>query len=374
MRVVELGAFGSPPAPVVAIHFAPDSQSFAAVRRLDTWVVGLSWYDLRRNEAVVPTPGDPDHGGGAEEDAGYAPDPVLSADHRFLAYVYIGRGPEYFLKLIDRAAPKRSKRRERHLTALEWEGYHNAQTYLALRFSPDGQFLVAGVIAGDELEEDTRSGIYWWRVNSVLAGRGPRSNGEFLPEKRYLPTPRPDVWNYNSARSLAFTPDGTVLAAGLWQAQVSRWEFASGRGLPPLGVTPRRAKSRRRHPAPTPAWRLAFSADGQTLAVADETVTFYEANTAAPRATLPAGPSVRHGPGRPPGPSVLDLSFHSSESLLATACGDEVLRWWDGLTGAARQTFDCGVGPLTAVAFSPDGCVCAAGGEGGHVALVDVDR
>src|SRR5262245_33925796 len=129
MRVVELSAFSSPPAPITAIHFAPDGLTFAAVRRLDTWVVGLSWYDLRRNEAIILGGGDHDFGGGAEEDAGYAPDPVLSVDHRFLAYVYIERGPEYSLCLVDRAASKKSRRHMRKLTALEWEGYHNAQTY-----------------------------------------------------------------------------------------------------------------------------------------------------------------------------------------------------------------------------------------------------
>jgi hypothetical protein len=115
MRVNTLG--GALAAPITAIHFAPDGLTFAAVRRFDTWIVALSWFDLRENKPVVPPPRDPDHAGGAEEDAGYAPDPVLSADHRFLAYVYIERGPEYSLRLIDRAAPKKSRRRERRLAA-----------------------------------------------------------------------------------------------------------------------------------------------------------------------------------------------------------------------------------------------------------------
>jgi WD40 repeat protein len=360
--------------PVAAIHFAPDGLSFAAVRRLNTWVVGLTWWNLRKNKTIVPPPGDPDQGGGSEEDAGYAPDPALSADHRFLAYVYIERGPEYSLRLIDRAAPKKSRRRERRLTALEWDDYHNDQEYRALGFSPDGQFLVAAVTAGDELEEDVRCGVYRWRVSSLLAGRGRKSNGEFLP-REFVATPRPTVWSHDSNRSLAFSPGGTVLAAGLWRDQVPRWAFPSGAALPSVIVKQRPTKVRRGHPPPAPlAWRLAFSADGQTLAVADETVTLYETGTVTRRAALPAGPAIRHGIGRPPGPYVHDLAFHPSEPLLATACGDEVLHWWDGVTGAERATFDCGIGPLTAVAFSPDGCVCAAAGEGGRVALVDVDR
>jgi WD40 repeat protein len=219
------------------------------------------------------------------------------------------------------------------------------------------------------------NGVYRWRVDSALAGRGPKLHRGLLPEEELI-TPHPvDVSPQDSSRTLAFSRDGSVLAGGLWRGQVPLWEFPSGQALPPLSVTPRRVKRSRHHPDPAPPpWRLAFSADGRTLAVADESVTLYEVSTGTPRAALPAGPAVSYALGHPPGPYVHDLAFHPSEPLLATACGDEVLRWWDGRTGSARQTFDCGVGPLTAVAFSPDGCVCAAAGDKGRVALVDVDR
>lgn len=382
MRIVALDAVGSITAPVTAIHFAPDGLTFAAVRRLDTWVVGLSWFDLGRNAAVVPPPRDPDHGGGAEEDAGYAPDPAVSTDHRFLAYVYIERGPEYSLRLIDRAAPKGSVRRQRKLTAMTWgEDFHNPQEYRALAFSPDGTFLVAVVAAGgeeeggEEDEPEPGIGIYRWRVEAAMAGRGPTVRGDLLPGKVVFRAPPSDVDADDSRRSLAVSPNGNILAAGLWRTQVFRWEFPSGRTLPPLVVTPRQVKTRRGDPPfVPPAWRLAFSADGQTVAVADETVTLFDVGTVAVRATLPAGPAVRYGLGRPAGPYVHDLAFHPTERLLATACGDAILRWWDGTTGAAREAFNCGIGPLTAVAFSPDGCVCAAAGGKGQVALLDVDR
>jgi WD40 repeat protein len=227
----------------------------------------------------------------------------------------------------------------------------------------------------DGNEPDPGVGIYRWRLASALAGRGRKSNGELLPDRVRYRAPPADADSNASIRSLAFSPDGSVLAAGLWRTQVLRWEFPSGRALPSLAVPPRQVKTRRGYlPFVPPAWRLAFSPDGQTVAAADETVTLYDATTAATRATLPAGPAVRYGLGRPAGTYVHDLAFHPTEQMLATVCGDAVLRWWDGTTAAARESFDCGVGPLTAVAFSPDGCVCAAAGANGQVALVDVDR
>jgi len=58
--------------------------------------------------------------------------------------------------------------------------------------------------------------------------------------------------------------------------------------------------------------------------------------------------------------------------LLALACGDPLVRWSDGTTGPGRGEFDCDIGDATAVAFSPDGHLCAAGGQDGRVAIWEV--
>ena len=44
-----------------------------------------------------------------------------------------------------------------------------------------------------------------------------------------------------------------------------------------------------------------------------------------------------------------------------------------GSNGIERATFDWGLGPVTALAFAPDGLLCAAGDAAGQIAVWDVD-
>ena len=44
----------------------------------------------------------------------------------------------------------------------------------------------------------------------------------------------------------------------------------------------------------------------------------------------------------------------------------------DVATGEALARYDAGAGPLSGVAFAPDGLTCAVGGAGGVVVVFDV--
>lgn len=57
---------------------------------------------------------------------------------------------------------------------------------------------------------------------------------------------------------------------------------------------------------------------------------------------------------------------------LLTASHDGSIRAWDADTGAPGASFDWGIGPVTALAFAPDGLTCAAGRADGHVVVWDV--
>jgi WD40 repeat protein len=366
MKFIPFPSRAGMPWKVRALQFSPDSRILAAVERHDTWITSLSWWDVENQSPISDLPIS-DFACDVHEDAGYAPDPAISLDHRFLAYVFIERGPEYSLSFVDRSATKRSKKRERLLTALARVNHSSRGEYQALRFSPDGQFLIT-VIANEEGSEESERtaepGIYRWSVKAILGGRGSKSEDHLLPASEFIPIPEPNVdQNSGLGRSLVFSPDGSILAAGLWCDRILRWEFPSGRELPELPM------KKRRYPN---AWRLAFSADSQTLAIADQSITLYESRTAVQRMVLPAHP-ISSRRDRDYNLNVYDLEFHPSAHLLATACGDSLVRWWDAKTGVEKETFDLEIGKVSAVAFSPDGCLCGAAGKKG-LAIWDVSQ
>ena len=59
---------------------------------------------------------------------------------------------------------------------------------------------------------------------------------------------------------------------------------------------------------------------------------------------------------------------------ILTGAHDGALRVWDAADGSPVKSFDWQIGPVTAVAFAPDGLTCAAAGTNGRVVLWDVDE
>jgi WD40 repeat protein len=362
MRVIQFPPIYRQHLPVTALHFSPDGRHLVALERGESWFLCPRRWDLHANAVI-----EEGVGVGCEEDAGFAPEVAFSPDERYLAYVYIERGPEMSLRLVDRAVKATARHRERRLTA--WDGYRSFQDYLWLQFTPDGRTLVAAVSnSGDDDEENASqvpaAGIYTWDLSRVTKKRGQVWDGHLLADKHVLPLEEPDEPMCDTlARSLAFAPDGSMLAVGLRRDRITCLAFPSGEERPAPTVRKRHSRG---------VWGLAYSANGRTLAVADETVTLCDAATGAIRVTLPAGPAVPLAHSRKSRPCVHDLAFSPDGRVLATLHGDGVVQTWDTASGTARQSFDWQVGTLTAVAFSPDGCLCAVAGKEGQVAVWDV--
>jgi len=153
--------------------------------------------------------------------------------------------------------------------------------------------------------------------------------------------------------SVAFSPDGKILASGANDDTVQLWDVATRQqiGLPLSDTGPVN-------------W-VAFSPDGKTLAAggADGTVRLWDVAT-----PLPASSSLVNGHV-----SIIWVAFSSGGKILAAGDADGTVRLWDV---ASRKPigvpFAVDAGQVNSMALSPDGKTLAVGGGSGSVALWDV--
>jgi WD40 repeat protein len=348
------------PPVISSLAFAPDSQVLAVV--LGTMHAGcvLEWHDLRQGACLETLHPDGEHGV-------WQPDPVLSADHQLLAY----QADEVFSSVLVR---DRSPRRLGERLLCEPDGGRMYRSLAAMALSPDGRLLAGATYSS----ESDGSVIHLWDLTAALE----RPEREDPWADPITPLPEPPISTEGKVNCLAFAPGGGWLAAGLAGGAVARWELPSGRPLPPLDA---------RGDGEPAVRRLVFSPDGRTLAAASgRTATLFDADTGSAWALLT---DHEH--------DVRDLAFHPGGRVLATVCGKPnenwyeafeaeepgsmpdleklptgkgTLRVWDADSGGLREQLDWGVGALSAVAFAPDGCTGAAGGEVGQIVLWDIDE
>jgi WD40 repeat protein len=281
------------------------------------------------------------------------------------------------------------------------EGYSGGVNGVA--FSPDGKLLAAGL-------EGHAAGL--WQVSDCLSDPAPGGAGECDPPLHPLGGHTGDV------DSVAFSPDGSILATGdskrvdlgVWDSAVRLWRVSDGQLLQtwPGQRTDMGSCAVYRHSvAFSPEdgalvasgshdnlvrlWRasdgqmlralpghqgallsVAFSPDGQRLASAaweDEMVRLWDVSGCVhgPEA-CGARPRVLEGHAG----IVLSVAFSPDGDLLASGAADGTLRLWRASNGAALHAVTGDAGALLGIAFSPDGKLLASGAVDGSVQVWQV--
>jgi WD40 repeat protein len=153
--------------------------------------------------------------------------------------------------------------------------------------------------------------------------------------------------------SVAFSPDGTLLAVGeSGGVLLVNWPAGDL-----LGVLDRGARS------------LAFSPDGRRLAGVPQGIQVFLWDVPPdPQAKALQKPQVLRGHKR----GLKALAFAPDGATLATGGLDETVILWDVASGCERASYDWKVGAVYALAFAPDGMTLAVGGEKGIV-ICDID-
>ena len=150
--------------------------------------------------------------------------------------------------------------------------------------------------------------------------------------------------------SIAFNPDGSLLASG------------SGDNVVRLWIPDTETLQATLHGHTASVLSVAFSSDGLLLASgsADGTVRLWNPHTEALQATL-------HGHTA----SVLSVAFSSDGSLLASGSADGTVRLWNLVTETLQATLEAHMDSVLGVAFSSDGLLLASASADGLVGLWD---
>lgn len=144
----------------------------------------------------------------------------------------------------------------------------------------------------------------------------------------------------NFVDTVAFSPDGTLVASGSLDHSIMLWDTASGQEIRALSGHSKGVKS------------VVFSPDGKLLASGseDNTVKLWDVSTGTELRTL-----NRHSAG------VTSVAFSPDGKTLASGGYDTTIKLWNVSTGTELRTLKVPSEWVYSVAFSPDGKVLAGG-------------
>lgn len=151
--------------------------------------------------------------------------------------------------------------------------------------------------------------------------------------------------------SVAFSPNGELLATSDSDSNIRLWEFTTGKQLSVCkGHT-------------SWAWSISFSPNGNFFASCsiDQTIRLWDTNTGECLKILQEPDQVE------------SIAFSPNGSILASGSVDQKIRLWDVSTGQCLKILQAHTDSVWSVAFSPDGSSLASGSYDQTVRLWDIN-
>ena len=151
--------------------------------------------------------------------------------------------------------------------------------------------------------------------------------------------------------SVSFSPDGTLIASGSYDATIKLWDVATKENIATLEGHEGYVTS------------VSFSPDGTLIASGsyDDTVKLWDVATKENIATLEGHKNT-----------VFSVSFSPDGTLLASGSYDKTVKLWDVATKENIATLEGHKNTILSVSFSPDGTLLASAALDGIVNLWDV--